>query len=101
MKIFKAFTYANLQMFRHVLQGLEIGGVTSINRARELIDQEMREQTAFNKDYRSRKVSAHFPKGKGKLCPECSSVTHIMEVENLLIRSCRKCRWSELLEEGK
>jgi len=90
MLISEAYSGKDLQNFRTLLQELLSNGILSVNEALSLINFEL-----------SKKVTYYeLPTTKMEItkCPHCGYKLIMAKVDGVLINSCKKCRWSSLVE---
>lgn len=98
MPVINSMSLAQLQTTKHFLQEMEADGIRTLSEARAVVAAEEARQHAGR---RRQKRDVVRPEEKQSLCPECGHATGLTVADGLLIRTCRKCRWSAPIEVTK
>jgi hypothetical protein len=97
--IISAMTAAQLQLLQHFLQEMEGEGVTALPDIRARLSSELTRRRAEMRLLQPRKLMGSTRRPAAEPCPNCGQPLSITAADSLLIRACRACRWSAIVEE--
>jgi len=96
MPVLQALNLSQLQNIQHVLQEMEMSGVTDISIAKLHVATEIKRQHA------QRKSEVKITKNRRRRCKNCGGLLSIItdadheSGENIVVFQCKKCRWSTI-----